>query len=445
MGFGRYFDGRKFGKTCVPNPDYGKKAIVDVMSRAHLIYPLHRLIEKQLSLINKDPYNKEILTRYYKVRSIKIEPASLLLVFRQLNFLSRILNKKFEEATVKDIEDLVFEISQRYPNLNTQNIFLRILRIFYKWLRGCSKYEYPPEVKWIELNKVPDSAVKPNDLLSFDECVRISEFAKYLRDKAWIQAMLNSGCRIGEILPATIGDVEFNEKGAFIESDGKTGEWPVILTWSAKTLTSWLNIHPFRNDKDAPLWPVMHRDKPKQLSYAGARHAFVKCVKEAGYTRRVWHHLFRHVSVNEDSKNGMSEPLIKYKHHLKPNSTMLKTYQHLSRSIVPQIQNQQWKLLNGSEKGTKEPAVEKQPLELLKKCMRCNEENPRDSMFCNRCAYPLDEKKAAEMMYEKISGKKTDVDDKLDALRKKFENSPEALDKLLKALDLFDNKKFGGV
>ncbi len=410
------------------------------MSRAELIYPLHRNIERELHLINEDPHNKEILTRYYKVKSSKVALATLLFHLTRLNIMSRMLGKKFEDATVEDIEDLIFKIDQRHSNPNTRNKYRKILKAFYKWIKGCSKYEYPPEVRWIEMNKLPDVIVKPEDLLPYEECVRIGECATNLRDKALFLCKLNAGSRIGEILTVTVGEAEFNDWGAILKSDGKTGEWPIILTWSAKTLALWLNNHPFRNDKDAPLWPVLGKEKPEQLSYAAARSAFIKCVKKAGYTRRVWLHLLKHVSVHEDSNNGMPDAYIKYKHHWSPDSKMLKTYQHLSHSVIPKIQAKGWEALGDSKKMMKEQANETKPLKLIKTCKRCDYENPRDSIYCNRCAYPLDERKAGEVMYELATGQKSEIKDKIDRLSTELAKSPEVVDFLLNAVAMLDVK-----
>jgi len=382
-------------------------------------------MERQLSLIDKDLHNKEILTRYYKVRSTKVNVATVLAEFIRLNMMSRILDKKFEDAKIQDIEDLVFKIDQRDNSPNTKNKFCKVLKGFYRWLKGYPKGEYPPEVKWITLKKVPITTVRPEDLLTYEECVRITEFASCLRDKALFQCLLDAGCRIGEILTARVGEVEFNDAGAILYSDGKTGYQPCILTWSAKILAIWLNNHPFRDNKEAPLWPLRMREKPEQMSYAAAKRAFAKCVDKAGYTRRVWLHLFKHVSSTEDFNNGMPDSFRKYKHHWTPDSKMGRVYEHLSKSIIHKIQNETWKRVVGSEVIGEEQLAEK-PLELLKKCRRCQYENPRDSMFCNRCGFPLDNTKAVGISVVKA---------KAEELLKKLTENPDKIDRLLALIE----------
>lgn len=354
----------------------------------------------------------------------EIKIATVVADFIRLGILSRTLNKKFEKATREDIEDLVFQIDQRKNSTNTKNKFRKILKAFYRWLKGFPKGQYPKEVMWITLKKVPLVTVRPEDLLSYDECIRITEHALNLRDKALFQCLLDSGCRIGEVLTVKIGEVEINEGGAVLHSDGKTGESPCILTWSAKTLAIWMNNHPFRHDKEAPLWPTLDRDKPQQMKYDSARIVFKKCVKRAGYgNRRVWLHLLKHVSSTEDAKNGMPDSFRRYKHHWTENSRMPQVYEHLSNSVIPSIQSETWKKLEPSTENKISMVREsKDTVVVYAKCRRCEFENPRDSLFCNRCAFPLKERESAENALLKT---------RLEIILKKIRDDPEKFERLL--------------
>lgn len=398
-------------------------------------------MEKLLSLMGKDPCNRDILLRYYKVRTSQVRLATLVFEFTRLVMMSHMFGKRFEDATVEDLEDLVYKVNQRHKNLNTQNKCRKILKAFYRWLKGFPKGEYPPEVRWIQLNKIPLITVTTDDLLPYEECVRITECATNLRDKALFQCKLDAGCRIGEILTVKVGEVKFNDAGAILYSDGKTGYQPLILTWSSKTLALWLNQHPFRNDKEAPLWITFDRSKPEQLSYSAARTAFANCVRKAGYKRRVWLHLLKHVSSTEDAVKGMPDSLRRFKHHWTQNSKMPAVYEHLSESIIPSIQAETWKRLGGMPFERKPHKQEEQPLELIKTCGRCEYENPRDSLFCNRCAFPLDQRKAVETMVPpEINSKKQELDGKINKLTAELAKTPEVVDKLLEALTLLKNE-----
>lgn len=389
------------------------------MTRAHLIYPLERRIEKELEKARHDSVNGQTIIRFYKARSIEMTKASMLLYIIRLNQMSRLLDKKFEKASIEDIENLVFELSRLKFAESTQNRIRKILKGFYRWLKRCPKGKFPPQVAWIVTKKSVMVTVKEDDLIPYEECIKISEFATNLRDKSLIQCQLDAGCRIGEILTVRVGEVKFNEYGAILNSDGKTGEAPLILTWSAKTLAQWLNVHPFRDDLTAPLFPKLDRLTPQQLPYSGAKAALKKCLKRAGYEkRRVWFHLFKHVSCTWDCMRGMPQPFRNFKHHWSQNSEMGKVYEHLSSSVIPKIQ--QWDQAKGDNVDTK-PIVQEN-VKFTSKCRRCEFENSRDSRFCNRCAFPLNESEAVEMSMQVSS---------LEKVLKKIREDPEKMEKLL--------------
>jgi hypothetical protein len=157
------------------------------------------------------------------------------------------------------------------------------------------------------------------------------------------------------------------------------------------------------------------------MSYSAAYTAFKKCVKKSGCKKRVWPHLFKHVSSSYDSEIGLPESYRKFKHHWTPNSKMTRVYEHLSPSIIPKIQLQTMKLMNQpvDESQLQKPLQE---IELHKKCRRCDFDNLRDAIYCNRCAFPLNDSEAMEMSLKRSS---------LDTLLKKIREDPEKMERLL--------------
>ena len=366
------------------------------MSRAHLIYPLERRIEKELVKISKDEFNSAILFRYYRVRKCQVAMATMLNELNRLRITSEMFQKPFETATREDLEILCAKINDTKDKPDTVNCYWKIIRNLYKWMKGYSKKgDFPPEVAWIRLKNVPYVRVRREDLIPMDTVLHILEFASSLRDRALFQCKLDAGCRIGEILTATVGDVKFNKNGAEIYCDGKTGnDRPIILTWSSRILSDWLNKHPFSNDSKAPLWPRMQRNKMVQLQYSGAYSAFRRCLKLSGTKKKLWPHLLKHISCSFDSELGLPDSFRKFKHHWTEGSKMANVYEHISPSLVPRIQKEQLTLLKkyGYETGMEPRDDEKLvPIQFNKKCHECGYTNTRDSKYCNQCASDLSE------------------------------------------------------
>src|SRR5690606_11971868 len=110
------------------------------------IYPIKRKTEQQIAKIQADAINGATLIRYYKIRASQVNPATLLTELTWLRRLSLMLGKRFEEATIPDMEDLVFQLDQRNNKDGTKNRVRTILKVFFQWLKGYHRGEYPPEV-----------------------------------------------------------------------------------------------------------------------------------------------------------------------------------------------------------------------------------------------------------------------------------------------------------
>ena len=130
----------------------------------------------------------------------------------------------------------------------------------------------------------------PEELLTIDEVKALAEATNNLRDKAIVLTLYESGARVGEFLSLKIKHIQFDKYGALIMLHGKTGMRRVRLVASVPALSAWLNIHPFKDDKEAWLWaglsPVNKGDK---LSYQGLKNMLADLAKKAGIKRRSIH------------------------------------------------------------------------------------------------------------------------------------------------------------
>jgi site-specific recombinase XerD len=158
-----------------------------------------------------DFYRECVLRGYSKARTIKYMDT--------LERIARELGKPFSQAGKSDIENLIAKVEQRNYSDWTKHDYKVILRMFYKWLRRC---DYPEEVSWIKI-KGSSNHKLPEELLSFDEVLQMVDAADHVRDKAFILTLYESGCRIGELLCMQIKHVQFDNYGAVLLVNGKTG------------------------------------------------------------------------------------------------------------------------------------------------------------------------------------------------------------------------------
>lgn len=192
----------------------------------------------------------------------------------------------------------------------------------------------------IENVKVSGTEKLPNELLTKDEILKIIDAADCNQDKAFIAALAESGCRIGELLSCRIKDVERISDGIkFTFPRGKTGSRTVLLAYMASYITRWLEEHPLRKNEDAPLWITKRKHsiskdntvvrEYRPIEYNTAAGILSRVVKKAGIKKRVHAHLFRHSRATVLSRDLTESQLKKYL-GWKPGSNMPAVYIHLS-------------------------------------------------------------------------------------------------------------------
>jgi len=334
-----------------------------------------------------DFYRECILRGYSKARIIKY--------LDTLERTARLLGKPFEEA-------------------KKEHDYKVVLRVFYRWLRNC---DYPEETSWIKL-KSTNNHKFPEELLTVEEVNRLVDAAEHIRDKAFIQTLYESGCRIGELLALQIKHVKIDNFGAVLLVNGKTGQRRVRVIVSAPKLQQWIENHPLKTDPNAPLWvTVGTNSRNKVWNYGTAKEVLKKLVKKAGIKKRVYPHLFRHSRATHLA-NHLTEAQMKQYFGWVQGSKMASIYVHLSGRDVDKA------LLKLN--GIKVEEDEKEPEFKPKVCPRCKARNSPDAKFCSKCGMCLDESMAVQVDELKL---------KADKLINELVKNPKVLEVLTEKIE----------
>lgn len=296
------------------------------------------------------------------------------------------LKKPFKNATKKDIEKLIakLENNKNYAPW-TKADYKTVLKRFYKWLLGNDEF-YPDCIKWLKIKSPSDNQL-PEGLITEEELLKIVSSATNPRDKAFIFTLYESGGRIGEILPLRIKDIQFGEQITSIMVDGKTGARRIPLVSATKYLATWLNMHPLKDNPDAPLWvKSVNRNKEskgevQELSHSGIRKMLKTTFAKANVSKKCNPHQFRHSRATELATK-LTEAQMKELFGWKQDSDMAARYVHLSgRDVDSAIL-----MINGlkPKEDIKESKLKPRA------CSRCEERNPPNASYCFKCAMPLD-------------------------------------------------------
>lgn len=348
------------------------------------VHEINQRINRSMSMLEKSEIldkNRELIAEFHEYAfSIGLTKMRIVKYVDTLRKLSDWLGTEFTGAGKKDIFRLVREIEQRDYSEWTKHDYKVILKRFFKWLNGNE--DYPENVKWIKTTFKKKNGKLPEELITVEEVKKLVNAANHPRDKALVSLLYESGCRISEILTMRIKHVSFDELGAKIVVNGKTGMRKIPIVSSTPSLAAWYEIHPSRDEPDAPLWvSIGTRNKGEPIKYHVVRGMLVCLAWKIGLKKKVNPHLFRHSRATHVANHFTEAQMNQYFGWIQ-GSEMPSTYVHLSgRDINDAVYK-----LNGLIKKD-EDAKEKF---LTKKCPRCEETNPPNGKFCHRCGAVLD-------------------------------------------------------
>jgi site-specific recombinase XerD len=291
----------------------------------------------------------------------------------------------FEKATEEDIRRYVSWLESQPYSAWTKQSYKVILKRFYRWLRGNDE-EYPSEVRWIKTTLKEKDKPLPRELPTEEEIRKLVEAADNPRDRAFIMTLYETGGRIGEVGSLRIKDVEFLKDYAAVHLRGKTGSRRVPVVAAVPYLSLWLEHHPDRTNRDAPLWPKFSDGKP--MTYPALAKVLKVAAERSGLKKRVSPHKLRHARATFLATK-LTEAQMNVLFGWKQGSDMPSTYVHLSGRDLDDA------LLGIYGLRKKE---EGKPAKLAPRdCPRCRQKNPATSRFCSKCGMALDMEAVMEL------------------------------------------------
>jgi len=357
---------------------------IDIYNYKSRLNQINNQIKRELSIQN----TKLIIKYDREMVSSSLANATRQKHLRTLLTLSKLLNKDWVKVKRKDIDNLVFKIMKEFADENGQETHYsydhkKVLKIFIRWhkrgSREFSKVGDPPEIKNIKMKKVRDRISREDLLDEKDRIKLLLACGGNARDRALIDCHMEAGTRPGEILNLRIKHVRFDEYGAILQVDGKTGARTIRIIKATPNLAAWIAVHPFKDDPEKPLWPHLSSYKyGNSISYANARRILQTRCKLANISKRVYLNLFRH-SEATSTANYMTEAQMRKRHGWSSDSKMPARYVHLVNADVENAIFEHYGIKKEDKKTSYLPI----------KCHFCKTANPSYSLTCTKCGNPL--------------------------------------------------------
>lgn len=139
-----------------------------------------------------------------------------------------------------------------------------ILLRFFKWLyaQRVEPGQRPkPEVMQNirRIRRLEKEIYKPTDTWTYEEDLLFCKYCPSKRDRAYLRVARDTGCRAEEMVDMKIKDlvIQQTENGSHVvkvQVNGKTGTRNVRIYYGYPYLKDWLNVHPFPNVLNAPVF-----------------------------------------------------------------------------------------------------------------------------------------------------------------------------------------------
>lgn len=328
---------------------------------------LRKLTQKQQKMLREfDNYNeRRNLRRNTRVRQIKT-----------IGHLGDDVKKEFQDMTKEDVNNWLYN-KDIIPH--SRQTYQQYLQKFFKWLDKDIE-------GWFEkIENAYDKVIPPSALWTREDVNKLINSYPETQHRALVATLYDSEARVSEICSMNIMDVEFIADVCVIYiRESKTQKRRIELLFATKELIPWYNIRKQNAEPSDPLWlSKCNRDRNSRLTQGGVYEILKYGQRLSGVDKHLHPHLLRHSMASYLRKRGFPDALHKKRMGLKPTSTVLERYTHLSDSEVAEGAREAF----GGEPIRKRKQ-ESNPL-ISVKCPRCGASVRQTDKVCHQCFYTI--------------------------------------------------------
>jgi len=237
---------------------------------------------------------------------------------RHYSFVLKRLNefKNLDEITKTDLITFFNQLEGKENTVRTYQADIK------KYFNDMGK---PEIVSWIT-KKTAKETLKSDDILTSDDINKMIDSTENHYWKALIAFLFETGCRIGEAKSLKFKDFVETSDGMIINiptHKTNAGYRKTILPFSGQYIR---NLKTYINAKSD--------DIVFTKAYSRTWVTLDEIAKDAGITKSVSPHKFRHAQATSMVKLGYNEAIIRKKLGWSPTSAMIARYQHLNDDDV---------------------------------------------------------------------------------------------------------------
>lgn len=211
-----------------------------------------------------------------------------------LTIFSARVRKKVIDVTAADIRTYLAQCEGN--KMSTIGKKLSVLKSFFSWL---ASEEYIPRDPTAKL-KTPKLEKRAPKALTIEELEMLREACKTRRQRAFIEALYATGCRLSEMHSLDRGDINLQTMSTKVIGKGNKEREVYFSFKSMYHIRKYLSD---RQDSDPALF-VTERKPHRRLSHRGIQREIAVIAALAGLQKRVSPHTLRHTFATLTLNNG---------------------------------------------------------------------------------------------------------------------------------------------
>ncbi|WP_135302613.1 tyrosine-type recombinase/integrase [Haloarcula amylovorans] len=289
------------------------------------------------------------------------------------------------EMTEWDLEDHAYELRHDYEfsDGTIRNVEFIVRKLHRELDLGTD---------WADdyaLTSMPDTKVKPEDMLRGEDINALTDAANNLRDIALIEFFADSGARLSLAGSLRVRDVNLEDDAPTYRPNSNARalkgaditDYPIID--SKSVLRTYLHqVHPRPDDPDVAFFHKIPgggyepSDDDGALTPNAIRTQLQRAADAAGVERPVNPHNFRHSAVTRMVREGYTRSQIEHRVHWTVDTDMWETYQHIA---ADEHNEDIFRVAGVVEDDGDGPSRERRP------CGNCQEPLAPHHEYCPRC------------------------------------------------------------
>ncbi|MDN5324062.1 MAG: hypothetical protein PWQ67_2516 [Clostridia bacterium] len=241
----------------------------------------------------------------------------------ELRIFGNYIQKPIDKITTNDIRNFLGNFE--HLKLSSIDRKLSVLKSFFGWLTGEEVITKNPTLKI----KPPKKEKRLPKALSVEELEMVRENCETLRQRALVEVLYASGCRLSEIVNLNRDDIDWKNECIRVIGKGNKERYAPLNFKAMYHLKKY-----FKNRNDIlPAVFITERKPYRRLSNRAIQREIAKIGKIAGLNKSMHPHIFRHTLAQNLLDNGADLFVVQeILGHSNPSTTQI--YAHASSKHI---------------------------------------------------------------------------------------------------------------